>query len=179
MVKLVKWRRLTWPDSGCVYLVLLILRWPIQVDSLSPDRMYFYSFFCNMGNGCLRDTWSRVTSLPKQQIANDWMSQSVKVINCSSCPLCHVKEAFCCLLPPFVLGIKWKIRRSISSKISSVFTKTPSWYYYSVVSALLFLCIFVFFTYMVFLSRLVPDRRGTCAVGTRRQLSSNVFSFPV
>lgn len=77
-----------------------------KVDPFHPDRMYFYSSFCNMGNGCFRDTWSRVTSLPKQQIVSDLMSQSVKAINCLSCPLCHVKEAFCCLLPPFVLGIK-------------------------------------------------------------------------
>ena len=56
--------------------------------------------------GCLQDTWSRVALLPKQQNANDLMSQSVEAINCSSCPLYHVKDVFCCLLPPSVLGIK-------------------------------------------------------------------------
>ena len=61
---------------------------------------------CYLGSDYFRDTWCSVGPLPKQENANDLMTQSAEAINCLSCPLYHVKEVFCCLLPPFVLGIK-------------------------------------------------------------------------
>ena len=65
-----------------------------------------------LGSGCFQDTYSRLESQPKQQNVNDLMSQSIEIINYSHCPLYHVKEIFCYLLSPFVLGYKilWKIK---------------------------------------------------------------------
>ena len=74
-------------------LGFLTLRWVIQVDPFHPDKwteyasillLLFFFFLIGgyLGSSCFQDTWSRVASLPKQQNANDLISQSVEAINC-------------------------------------------------------------------------------------------------
>ena len=77
----------TCPDSGCVILVLLTVKLLIQVEPFHPHRWSGYS---NLGSDYLQDIWSRVASWPKQQNANDLVSQSFEAIHCSSCHLYHV-----------------------------------------------------------------------------------------
>lgn len=108
------------PDLGCGYLAVWTLTRTLKLDPLHPDQtsgnlsILFCFFFWirrfGVGSGCLGLKW--VHCLINKTLfswINDLMSQRTEASNCSGCPLCQVKAAFC-LLPPFVLEYKsvWK-----------------------------------------------------------------------